>query len=352
MSDPLQQGSTSTGTAAPAATASSKGRRGSAEGVGESRYEQLAGLAQRRGSLVILALTVLIASVVFNSFATEGNFRNIALQSSFLSVVALGMTFVIITGGIDLSVGSVYALGGVLAASASRHGSLLAFALPLVVCGAIGLGNGLLVDRAGLPPFIVTLTTLLFARGLLLSLTSEGATTYTIGPHSVFARMGQGTLWSIGYPVFIALVLFVLGTVLLQRTRFGQTVFAVGGSEDAARLMGLPVARVKVGVYLMSGLLAGFGGMMSAAQASSGVTIVGVGLELNAISAVVIGGTLLTGGAGSIGGTLAGVALLGVIQNIINQIGSLNSSYQAVVNGAFLVVVVVGQTYLSRRQRL
>jgi ribose transport system permease protein len=262
------------------------------------------------------------------------------------------MTFVIITGGIDLSVGSVYALGGVLAASGSRHGSLIAFVLPLLVCGAIGLGNGLLIDRIGLPPFIVTLTTLLFARGLLLALTNEGATTYTIGRESVFAKMGQGTLWGIGYPIFIAVVLFALGAVLLQRTRFGQAVFAIGGSEDAARLMGLPVARVKVSVYLMSGLLAGFGGMMSAAQALSGVTIVGVGLELSAISAVVIGGTLLTGGAGTIGGTLAGVALLGVIQNIINQIGSLDSSYQAVVNGAFLVVVVVGQTYLSRRQRL
>jgi len=336
----------------PSPAVSQEGLVAPSEGVGESRYEQLAALAQRRGSLVILALTVLIASVVFNSFATGDNVRNIALQSSFLSVVALGMTFVIITGGIDLSVGSVYALGGVLAAYGSRHGSLIAFALPLAVCGAIGLGNGLLVDRVGLPPFIVTLTTLLFARGLLLSLTNEGATTYTIGHNSVFARMGQGTLWGIGYPVFIALVLFALGTVLLQRTRFGQTVFAIGGSEDASRLMGLPVSRSKISVYLMSGLLAGFGGMMSAAQAQSGVTIVGVGLELSAISAVVIGGTLLTGGAGTIGGTLAGVALLGVIQNIINQIGSLDSSYQAVVNGAFLVIVVVGQTYLSRRQRL
>ena len=318
----------------------------------ESRYERLAGLAQRRGSLVVLAVTVLVASFVFDRFATGDNFRNIALQSSFLSVVALGMTFVIITGGIDLSVGSVYALGGVLAAWGSQHGSLVAFALPLAACGLIGLLNGTLIDRLGMPPFIVTLATLLFARGLLLSLTSEGATTYTIPRGADFAKMGQGTLWGIGYPVYIAVVLFALGGLLLQRTRFGQAVFAIGGSEDAARLMGLPVARVKTSVYVMSGLLAGFGGMMSAAQASSGVTIVGVGLELSAISAVVIGGTLLTGGAGSVSGTLAGVALLGVIQNIINQIGSLNSSYQAVVNGAFLVVVVVGQTFLSRRRRL
>lgn len=320
--------------------------------VGVSRREQLAGLIQRRGSLVVLFLAVVISSFAFDSFATRANFTNIAVQSSFLSVVALGMTFVIITGGIDLSVGSVYALGGVLAAWGSHYGSPLAYALPLVVCGSIGLINGLLIEKAGMPPFIVTLTTLLFARGLLLFLTHEGADTYLIDSGSFFARMGQGSILGIGYPVFIAVILFSLGGILLQRTGFGQTIFAIGGSEDAARLMGLPVARVKVSVYVLSGLLAAFGGMMAAAQASSGVTIVGVGLELSAISAVVIGGTLLTGGSGTIIGTLAGVALLGVIQNIINQVGSLNSSYQAVVNGAFLIIVVVGQTFLARRQRL
>ena len=220
------------------------------------------------------------------------------------------------------------------------------------MCGLIGLANGLLVEKARMPAFIVTLTTLLFARGLLLALTDEGSTTYTIDPNSVFAEMGQGGFGVIGYPVIIAIVLFLIGGLVLQRTRFGQVIFAIGGSEDAARLMGVPVARVKVSVYVISSLLAAFGGMMSAAQSLSGVTIVGVGLELQAISAVVIGGTLLTGGRGSVSGSLAGVALLGVIQNIINQIGDLDSSYQQVVNGAFLVLVVVGQTYLARRQRL
>jgi len=334
-------------------TVSNHGVSGAAEpGFGQSRRERIAAAAQRRGSLVVLVITGLIASAVFDSFASTGNLSNIALQSSFLAVVALGMTFVIITGGIDLSVGSVYALGGVVAAWASQYGTVAALVAPLVVCGLIGLLNGVLIVRAGMAPFIVTLATLLFARGLLLSLSDEGRNTYIIPAGSSFARMGQGSLWGIGYPVFIAVGLFALGTLLLQRTAFGQTVFAMGSSEDASRLMGLPVARVKTSVYVLSGLLAGFGGMMSAAQASSGVTIVGIGLELSAISAVVIGGTLLTGGAGTTGGTLAGVVLLGVIQNIINQIGSLNSSYQAVVNGAFLVVVVVAQTFLSRRQSL
>jgi ribose transport system permease protein len=168
---------------------------------------------------------------------------------------------------------------------------------------------------------------------------------------SAFQKLGGGAVWGFGYPVLIALALFCLGGLLLQRTSFGQGLFAVGGSGDAALLMGLPVARTKVLVYTLSGLLAGFAGALNAARLSSGVTIIGVGMELDAISAVVIGGTLLVGGAGSVSGTLWGVLLLGVIQNLINQIGSLNSSYQSVVSGGFLIVVVVAQRYLSASRR-
>ncbi len=328
---------------------------GSTAGAGqgaETRWERIAGAAQRRGALAVLVLTCLGASAAFESFATGDNLRNIAVQSSFLAVVALGMTFVILTGGIDLSVGSVFALGGVLAAWASQHGALAALLVPLAVCALIGLANGLLIARAGMAPFIVTLVTLLFARGLLLAITDQGATTYIVPKGSAFSLLGRGSFLGIAYPVFIAVGLFALGTLVLQRTGFGQTVLAVGSSEDASLLMGLRVARVKTLVYVLSATLAGFAGAMLAARSSSGVTIVGVGLELDAISAVVIGGTLLTGGAGTTGGTLAGVLLLGVIQNIINQVGTLNSSYQAVVSGAFLVVVVVIQTFLSRRRNL
>lgn len=200
-------------------------------------------------------------------------------------------------------------------------------------------------------PFIVTLATLLAARGLLLAVTDEGATTYLVPKGSAFAGLGQGSVWGFGHPVLIALVLFGAGGLLLQRTSFGQTLFAVGGSSDAATLMGLPVARTKLLVYTLSGLLAGLAGALNAARLSSGVTIVGVGMELDAISAVVIGGTLLAGGAGSISGTLWGVLLLAVIQNLINQIGSLNSSYQSVVSGGFLIVVVVAQRCLARGRR-
>jgi ribose/xylose/arabinose/galactoside ABC-type transport system permease subunit len=319
---------------------------------GASGRERVFGLIQRHGALAVLVLLVVIGSFAFGRFPTADNFGNIAIASSFLAMVALGMTFVIITAGIDLSVGSVFALGGVLAAYGVRWGSLSALLLPLAVCGAFGLVQGLLIARARLAPFIVTLAGLLGARGLLLSISDEGSRTYLIPRGSVLARIGQGEFLGLGYPIYMTLVLFVVGAVVLQRTRFGQCVYAIGGSEDAAELMGVPVARTKVVVYVMSGLLAGLSGALNAARLSSGVTILGTGMELDVIAAVVIGGTLLTGGAGSVSGTVAGVLLLGVIQNLINQIGDLSSSYQQVVSGAFLAVVVIVQTYLSRMQRL
>ncbi|MEW2607714.1 ABC transporter permease [Streptomyces sp. NPDC047916] len=312
---------------------------------------RVAELLQRQGVLAVLLTVVIAASFIYPTFASLDNARGVTIQASFLAVVALGMTLVIITGGIDLSVGSVFALGGVLAAWASQYGFLAALLLPLVVCGGIGLLNGLLITRGNMAPFIVTLATLLGARGLLLALTDEGATTYLVPKDSAFGELGQGSVWGFGYPIVIALVLFGAGGLVLQRTSFGQTLFAVGGSSDAATLMGLPVARTKILVYTLSGLLAGLAGALNAARLSSGVTIVGVGMELDAISAVVIGGTLLVGGAGSISGTLWGVLLLAVIQNLINQIGSLNSSYQSVVSGGFLIVVVVAQRYLARSRR-
>ncbi len=314
----------------------------------QTRRQQTALLLQRQGAAVVLVLVLIIAWISFPTFGTHGNLTDLALQSSFLAVIALGMTFVIITGGIDLSVGSVYALGGVLAAYGSQWGFAAAVLLPLVVCGLIGLVNGLLVAYTGMAPFIVTLASLLFARGLLLAITHEGATTYKISSDADLTRIVRGDLLGLGNPVWIALILFGIGALVLRRTRFGQSVFATGGSENSALLMGLPVVRTKITVYTMSGLLAGFAGVLTAAYLQSGVTTIGVGTELDAISVVVIGGTLLTGGAGSVFGTIIGVLLRDVIQNIINQIGSLDSNYQSVVSGGFLLVVVVIQRLLAR----
>jgi galactofuranose transport system permease protein len=219
------------------------------------------------------------------------------------------------------------------------------------VCAVIGAVQGALVAYAKMAPFIVTLAGLLGVRGLVLAITDGGSTTPLIDDAAT-AAVGQGGVLGLRWPAFIALAFVVVGSILLARSRGGQAVLAVGGSENAATLMGLPVARVRFGVYVLSGLCAGLAGALTAAYSSSGVPNVGVGLELSAISAVVIGGTLLTGGRGNLVGTLAGVLLLTVIQNLINQVGSLSSSVQAVVSGAFLAVVVIVQTVLSRTQRL
>jgi ribose/xylose/arabinose/galactoside ABC-type transport system permease subunit len=313
-----------------------------------ARNAAVAGVLQRQGAAVVLVLGIAAAWFAFPHFGTADNLRSLVLQGSFLAVIALGMTFVIISGGIDLSVGSNYALGGVLAAYGAQYGLIVAILLPLAVCSLIGFVNGVLIARTGMAPFIVTLASLLFARGLLLALTSEGATTYKVDPGSAFLWLGQGTIFGVGVPVYLTLILFALGGLLLRRTRFGQSVFAIGGAEQSALLMGLPVARTKISLYTLSGALAGFAGVLTAAYLQSGVTVIGVGTELDAISVVVIGGTLLTGGAGTIVGTLVGVLLRTLIQNVINQIGTLDANYQTVVSGAFLLVVVVIQRLLAR----
>ncbi|QUQ71080.1 ABC transporter permease [Kutzneria sp. CA-103260] len=302
---------------------------------------------QRQGALVVLVILLAAGGLMFRTFLTAYTLGNLAVQASFLAMIALGMTLVIISGGIDLSVGSVYALAGVLAAYGStKWGVAGALILPLVASGLIGLVQGTLIARWRMAPFIVTLCGQLFARGLLQLITSEGSTTYLVPAGSAFRWLGDGTVL-----VVIAVLAYLVGGVVLQRSPFGMRLFAVGGNEDAASLMGLPVARTKISVYVLSGLLAGFAGVMSAAQLGSGVTVIGIGLELNAIAAVVIGGTMLTGGSGAVSGTLAGVALLFVIQELINQLGRFNSNMQAVVSGAVLVVVVVIQTLLSRARK-
>jgi galactofuranose transport system permease protein len=315
------------------------------------RTDRIVGTVQRQGALAVLLVVVVVSLAAFPNFRSFDNAATILVTAAPPMLIALGMTFVIITGGIDLSVGSLYVLGGVVAAWASQYGWVAAFAAPLLVCGAIGLIDGLLIAYTRMAPFIVTLAALLGARGLMRAISQEGSETYLV-KSKPFASFGSGSLLGLGYPVWLAAVLVVIGMVVLARTRFGHAVYAIGGSEDAAALMGVAVRRTKVWVYVMSGLLAGLAGAINAAKLGSGVTVLGSGMELDAIAAVVIGGTLLTGGAGTVAGTVAGVLLLGVIQNLINQVGNLNSNWQQVISGAFLALVVVAQTYLVKLRRV
>jgi ribose transport system permease protein len=257
------------------------------------------------------------------------------------------MTFVIISGGIDLSVGSMLALGGVLAAQTVEIFWPLALILPPLVCSLIGLGNGFLIARARMAPFIVTLAGLLGIRGLALALANEKP--IGIDGGSPFTWFGQGQILGVAVPIIFVVVAFVVGGLVLARTGYGRIVFAVGGSEESARLMGLPVDRTKVIAYTVSGALAGLSGALLAARLSAGDPNAGLAWELDAISAVVVGGTLLTGGAGSMSGSLAGVLLLSILQNLINQVGTLGSYAQQLVSGVFLIIVVVAQAYLTRR---
>ncbi|MEU5092953.1 ABC transporter permease [Streptomyces sp. NPDC021356] len=314
-----------------------------------SLRERVASHIQRRGALAVLVLMAAIASATSSTFPTWSNISSILGNNAFVWLLALGMTFVILTGGIDLSVGSLYALGGVVAAyGAHTGGTWLAIALPLATGALWGTVQGLLVSRARMAPFIVTLAGLLGARGLLQALTDEGATTYLVPADSAFRHLGEGT-W---VPVITVAVLFVLGAVLLTRTRFGATVTAMGGNENASLLMGLPVARTKVLVYVLSATLASAAGALGSARLGSGVTTIGVGYELTAIASVVIGGTLLTGGSGSVGGTASGVLVLAVIHNLIDHYFSqYGSAFTDTVNGAFLAVVVLAQTLLSRARQ-
>jgi ribose/xylose/arabinose/galactoside ABC-type transport system permease subunit len=306
---------------------------------------------RRTPAIPVLALFVAAGAVIFDdAFFSARNFASIAVASSFLLIVSVGMTLVIVSGGIDLSVGSMLALGAVVTAYASQWGSPAAVVAPLLVCTLIGLTQGFLIGVARMPAFIVTLAGLLFARGLAFKISDNGNTTHLIPDGEWVTVLGQGSLLGVGLPAWLGLLVLLVGTLVLYRTPTGLAAYAVGGSEEAASLMGVRVVRTKIALYSVLGLLCGIAGLLVAARSSSGLSTIGAGFELKAIAAVVIGGTLLTGGFGGLTGTLAGVLLLGVIENLINQIGTLSSFHQLVASGAFLIIVVSAQSLLARRE--
>jgi ribose/xylose/arabinose/galactoside ABC-type transport system permease subunit len=333
-------------TTPPVAVAADHGGREAAR----ARARALTSLISRNGAVVVLILVVIAGTLLVPSFGSADNLRNVALAASFIGIIAAGMTFVIISGGIDLSVGSTYALAVILSASMAGHGSFVAVAVALGAAALVGLVQGGIISFLRLPPFIVTLAGLTGVRGLVFFITNEGNDHPLIAGFRVFETLGTGQLLTIGTPVWIMLVVFAVGWWALNRTPFGQSVQAVGGNESAAELMGLPVKRTTTIVYVVSGLCAGLSGVLTTALSGGGQEArIGDSYELQAIAAVVIGGTLLAGGVGSMVGTLAGVLLLFVIQNLIVQGANLNSYVQQVVSGGFLLVVVIVQAVLSRR---
>jgi len=310
-------------------------------------------ILQRQGVLVALVLLVLFGAVRYDNFLSAYNISTLLRYNSMFGLIALGMTFVIITGGIDLSVGAVAALGSVVAALVSPAGLLPATAAGVLAGTLVGFLSGVIIARLNMLPFIVTLAMLLAARGLALIFGNN--TSVGVSTDSGFIYLGQGDFLGLPVPAVIMIVAYLIGAVVLNHSAYGRHILAVGGNEEAARLMGLPVERIKIAVYTLSGALAGLAGVILAAQFGAGQPAEGVGWELSTIAAVVVGGTLLTGGMGTVGATLAGTLLLGLIFNILNfengqGMISLSVFWQSVIRGAFLLVVVLLQNRLMHRR--
>ena len=305
-----------------------------------------------QGVLVALVLLILFGWARYDYFLGSFNVLSVLRYNSMFALIALGMCFVIMTGGIDLSVGSTAAMASVVSALLSPYGLVPGLMGGVAAGAAVGIVNGLIVTRLGVLPFIATLATMLAASGTGLLLADNQSV--SVSYDTAFTELGQGDRLGLPVPALMAAVAYLAGWVLLNFTAFGRYVLAVGGGEDAARLMGLPVDRVKFLVYALSGTLAGLAGVILAAQFGAGQPTEGIGWELFAIASVVAGGTLLTGGVGSVGATLAGALLLGLIFNILNfenGLGwiSLSAYWQSVIRGAFLLLVVLLQSRLTSR---
>ena len=280
-------------------------------------------------------------------FLTPGNLMDLAQQISVNAILAFGLTLVILIGGIDLSVGAVVALSGVVCVSVLNvAGPLGGMAAGLGIAILLGLANGCCAARTRMPPFIITLATMLIARGMALGFNESRPLPIEENQTFILA-LGNSRLggW-LPLPVVVMLVVFAVTAVLLHRTRFGQHLYAIGGNREAARFTGIAIARHEVAVYALCGLCAGLAGLIHASQLYSAEPAAGQGFELNAIAAVVVGGTSFSGGIGALPGTLLGAIIIGILDKGLNQAG-VHFSLQYIVKGLVILVAV----YLDVRRR-
>jgi len=303
--------------------------------------------ARRFGTLIGLVLLCAVLWILTPHFLTVSNLLNIVQQTSINAIVAAGMTFVIISGGIDLSVGSLVALSGVvLGVVLQMHQPPLAMALTAALAVGSGLVNGLLISLGRLPPFIVTLGMMSVARGAALVFT-EGRP--VSGFDEDFRWLATGTIAFVPAPVIVILIVYAIAHLVLTRTTFGRYVYAIGGNEEATRLSGVAVRFHKTAVYGVAGLMSAVAAIVLTARLNSAQPIAGMMYELDAIAAAVIGGTSLLGGEGSLGGTLIGALIMGVLRNGLNLLG-VSSFLQQIVIGLVIVVAVLVDTTLKRHR--
>ena len=296
-------------------------------------------LLQRYGLVLSFLALCIVLTILSDRFLTTGNIVNILRQSTINGIIAIGMTFVILTAGIDLSVGAVLALATVVAADLMQQ----EIAMPLAVAVGLGLGallglvNGVIITKAKVPPFIATLGMMTVARGLALTYTQGRPIT---GLPESFRTLGTGSIGPVPMPIVIASVAFILAYFLLTRMRTGEYIYAIGNNPVAARYAGINVDRNIRFVYASAGLLSAVAGMILIARLNSAQPTAGLGYEFDAIAAVVVGGTSFTGGQGGLGGTLLGVLVIAVLNNGLNLL-NVSSFYQPVVTGVVIALALL-----------
>lgn len=294
-------------------------------------------------SVIGLLVFSIIISFISPQFRTFSNILNVFRQSSINAIIAAGMTFVILTGGIDLSVGSVLAFTGAVSASLIAGGMdvFLAVGVTLIVGTLAGIISGMIISKGNVQPFIATLVSMTVLRGATMVFTDGRPITLVSGESAErFSNIGNGYFLKIPIPIYITLIVFIISYYILRQTRLGRYVYAIGGNEEAAKLSGISVSKIKMIAYALSGLCAALAGIIITSRLVSAQPNAGDGYELDAIAAVVVGGTSLSGGMGSILGTVIGALIIGVLNNALNIL-DVSSYYQMIVKGAVILIAVL-----------
>jgi len=300
-------------------------------------------------SIIGLVIFSIIISFLSDRFMTGSNMFNVLRQTSINAIMAVGMTFVILTGGIDLSVGATFAFSGAVAAYLVGTGQnpIVALVIALLVGMSIGIANGVIISKGRLQPFIVTLATMTIFRGATLVFTDgKPISTGYEANAEFFSSIGNGYLFGIPNPILIMIVVVGLAYIILKHTTIGRYVFATGGNEDATKLSGVNVHRVKLFVYGVSGMMAALAGIIITARLSSAQPTAGTGYELDAIAAVVLGGTSLSGGIGSVLGTIVGALIIGILNNALNLL-NVSPYFQLLAKGFVILIAVL----LDRKEK-
>lgn len=303
-------------------------------------------MMRRYGLILVLLLSVVILSFISDAFLTVNNLMNVLRQVSINGILAVGMTLVILTAGIDLSIGSLMAVSAVIAASivaGNPDAVFLALVAGIAASGVLGGVTGTMSTKLNVAPFIATLAMMTIARGIALIYTNGRPITID---SSAFRYLGQGYIGPVPVPVVIFALVTAIVSFILYKTKFGRYIYAVGGNENAANVSGIRVHRVKIWVYIINGALSGLAGILLASRISSGQPNSGLGYELDAIAAVVIGGTSLFGGRGTMLGTIVGVLIIGVINNGLNLL-NVSSYWQQIIKG----LIIAGAVILDQRAK-